>query len=177
MVIILLLAYFVISIPSLATALMTGTPTSSATEALRLGMPAITAMSTTLTVAYLIGKGGVEGAKETGSGMSKGMDTGGHIGGSIGGAVGGLFGAGGMALGQKLGATVGSATGGMVGGMYSAGKWGAKTAHGKMAGNSNPRSHANWGTDSSSSGANQGTKTDTGSERSTILNGESSKEN
>ena len=83
-VIILLLAYFVISIPSLATALMTGTPTSSATEALRLGMPAITAMSTTLTVAYLIGKGGVEGAKETGFGMNKGMDTGGHIGGSIG---------------------------------------------------------------------------------------------
>lgn len=132
-----ILAYLTLSVPALATAMLTGSPTMSANEALRTGMMGVsTAMRSAMMMKNVANKvpgataGAVGGTVKGGIG---GARTGGNIGGQIGGAVGGLFGPTGAAIGNSIGKSVGSAGGALIGGAYSGAKLGLQGAKGGVS--------------------------------------------
>ena len=136
---VMLLAYLIMSIPNLATALLTGSPALSANEALRAGVAGLTTAITGLTMASkTLGKGlstagtVARGGGQIASGTLDGIKGGADLGGMAGGLAGSVFGPTGEAIGSSLGKVAGGVAGGTLGGMYSAGKLGVDNLAQKM---------------------------------------------
>ena len=136
---VMLLAYLIMSIPNLATSLLTGSPTLSANDALRAGVAGLTTAIAGLTMASkTLGKGlstagsVARGGGQIASGTLDGIKGGADLGGIAGGLAGGVFGPTGEAIGSSLGKVAGGVTGGTLGGIYSAGKLGVDNLAQKM---------------------------------------------
>ncbi|WP_293723944.1 type IV secretion system protein [uncultured Cetobacterium sp.] len=139
MCVVLILAYLIMSIPNLATSLLTGSPTLSANDALRAGAAGLTTAIAGLTMATnTLGKGVstagtvARGGGQIASGTLDGIKGGADLGGMAGGLAGSVFGPTGEAIGSSLGKVAGGVAGGMAGGMYSAGKLGVDNLSQKM---------------------------------------------
>ena len=177
-----ILAYLTLSVPALATAMLTGSPTMSANEALRTGMMGVsTAMRSAMMMKNVASSvvGGTAGAVGgTLKGGVGGARTGGNICGQIGGAVGGLFGPTGAAIGSNIGKGIGSTGGALIGGAYSGTKLGLQGAKGgigsvasslgksKASSSSSNSSPANTSTGSSNNSSPANTSTGSSSNSS-----------
>lgn len=116
----LVLAYLITSVPSMATSLVTGSPALSASDALRTGAAAVGAAATAVTMmaktAYTGASAAAGVASGAAQGMSKGADIGADLGG-IAGKMGGNAGLAGRALGGLAGGALGAAAGALGGGI------------------------------------------------------------
>lgn len=159
MCVVLILAYLIMSIPNLATSLLTGSPTLSANDALRAGVAGLTMASKTLgkglSTTGSVARGGGQIASGTLDGIKGGVD----LGGISGGLAGSVFGPTGEAIGSSLGKIVGGVAGGTLGGMYSAGKLGVDNLAQRMGyGNLSSKGTSNIkGTGVTSGSKSQGT--------------------
>jgi type IV secretion system protein TrbL len=168
-----LLAYLIMSIPNLATALLTGSPALSANEALRAGAAGLTTAIAGLTMATnTLGKGVstagsvARSGGQIASGTLDGIKGGADLGGMAGGLAGSVFGPTGEAIGSSLGKVAGGVAGGTLGGMYSAGKLGVDNLAQKMGyGNlSSKRTGNSKGTGATSGSSSQETGDSRGTE-------------
>lgn len=166
MCVVLILAYLIMSIPNLATSLLTGSPTLSANDALRAGVAGLTTAIAGLTMASkTLGKGlsttgsVARGGGQIASGTLDGIKGGVDLGGISGGLAGSVFGPTGEAIGSSLGKIVGGVAGGTLGGMYSAGKLGVDNLAQRMGyGNLSSKGTSNIkGTGVTSGSKSQGT--------------------
>ncbi len=104
-------------LPSMASSLLSGSPTLNANAAMSAAIGAGAALGTkVIHTAKMVGKGG-KGAWEGGKIGWKGGNT-------FGGIVGSVGGPGGSKVGNIVGATVGATVGSAIGGSYAAGKYG-----------------------------------------------------
>lgn len=159
MCVVLILAYLIMSIPNLATSLLTGSPTLSANDALRAGVAGLTMVSKTLGKGLSTAGSVARGGGQIASGTLDGIKGGADLGGISGGLVGSVFGPTGEAIGSSLGKVAGGVAGGTLGGMYSAGKLGVDNLAQRMGyGNLSSKGTSNIkGTGVTSGSKSQGT--------------------
>lgn len=139
----LILAYLITSVPSMATSLVTGSPALSANDALRTGAAAVGAAATAVTMMAKTAYTGASAAAGAASGAAQGMSKGADIGADMGGLAGKMGGNAGLAgravgglAGGALGAVAGALGGGIKGGVEGGrtqGK-GSKLMDGAMGG-------------------------------------------
>lgn len=119
----LVLGLILLSLPRLASSILTGSPAMSAGAAMSSAIGGLTTATGMLTKsmkgAGSVAQTGGEGAKETAQGTMQGAKTGGNIGARLGSVLG--------PVGSALGGTIGTAAGATVGGAYSGAKFAAKT--------------------------------------------------
>lgn len=120
---VLVLGIILLSLPRLASSILTGSPAMSAGAAMSSAIGGLTTATGILTKsmkgAGSVAQTGGEGAKETAQGTLQGAKTGGNIGARLGSVLG--------PVGSALGGTIGTAAGATVGGAYSGAKFAAKT--------------------------------------------------
>ncbi len=119
----LVLGLVLLSLPRLASSILTGSPAMSAGAAMSSAIGGLTTATGMLTKSMRTAGGvaqtGGTGAKETAQGTLQGAKTGGNIGARLGSVLG--------PVGSALGGTIGTAAGATVGGAYSGAKFAAKT--------------------------------------------------
>ncbi|MHD0319042.1 type IV secretion system protein [Fusobacterium sp. THCT1E2] len=124
----LVLGLILLSLPRLASSILTGSPAMGAGQAMSSAVSGLRT-ATGMLVAGMAGAGktaqlGGEGAKETALGTMKGAKRGGEMGAKIGSVLG--------PVGTALGATIGTAAGATVGGAYSGAKFATKKTAGAV---------------------------------------------
>lgn len=115
----LVLGLILLSLPKLASSILTGSPAMSAGAAMSSAIGGLTVATKMLTKAGRIAQTGGTGAKETAQGTIKGAKKGGQMGAKIGSMLG--------PVGTAIGGTIGAAAGATVGGAYSGAKFAVKT--------------------------------------------------
>jgi type IV secretion system protein TrbL len=119
----LVLGLILLSMPRLASSILTGSPAMSAGAAMSSAIGGLTTATGMLTKSMKgvgsVAQTGGTGAKETAQGTMQGAKTGGNIGARLGSVLG--------PVGSALGGTIGTAAGATVGGAYSGAKFAAKT--------------------------------------------------
>lgn len=125
---VLVLGIILLSLPRLASSILTGSPAMSAGAAMSSAIGGLTTATGILTKsmkgAGSVAQTGGEGAKETALGTMKGAQRGGEMGAKIGSVLG--------PVGTALGATIGTAAGATVGGAYSGAKFATKKTAGAV---------------------------------------------
>jgi len=124
----LVLGLILLSLPRLASSILTGSPAMSAGAAMSSAIGGLTTATGILSKGMKgvgsVAQTGGEGAKETALGSMKGAKRGGEMGGKIGSVLG--------PVGSALGATIGTAAGATVGGAYSGAKFATKKTAGAV---------------------------------------------
>lgn len=124
----LVLGLILLSLPRLASSILTGSPAMSAGAAMSSAIGGLTTATGMLTKSMSavggVAQTGGEGAKETALGSMKGAKRGGEMGAKIGSVLG--------PVGTALGATIGTAAGATVGGAYSGAKFATKKTAGAV---------------------------------------------
>ena len=151
-----ILVTVMLSMPSLTTGLLTGSPTINAGQAMSSAMAAGAGLATTVKETI---KGAFEGAK-------KGGDVGGSSGAAIGGAIAGPVG---MSVGKIVGGTIGAVGGATIGGSYAGARYAIFKEKGKDKVDNNDSD--NTSSESSSSGSgNSGGSSNNGSTSQSATN-------
>lgn len=124
----LVLGLILLSLPRLASSILTGSPAMGAGQAMSSAVSGLRT-ATGMLVAGMAGAGktaqlGGEGAKETALGSMKGAQRGGEMGAKIGSVLG--------PVGTALGGAIGTAAGATVGGAYSGAKFATKKTAGAV---------------------------------------------
>lgn len=124
----LVLGLILLSLPRLASSILTGSPAMSAGQAMSSAIGGLTTATGMLTKSMKgvgsVAQTGGEGAKETALGSMKGAQRGGEMGAKIGSVLG--------PVGTALGGAIGTAAGATVGGAYSGAKFATKKTAGAV---------------------------------------------
>lgn len=124
----LVLGLILLSLPRLASSILTGSPAMGAGQAMSSAIGGLTTatgmLSKSMKGVGSVAQTGGEGAKETAQGTLKGAKRGGEMGAKIGSMLG--------PVGSALGATIGTAAGATVGGAYSGAKFATKKTAGAV---------------------------------------------
>ncbi|MEE0137700.1 type IV secretion system protein [Fusobacterium ulcerans] len=125
---VIVLALILLSMPRLASSILTGSPAMGAGQAMSSAIGGLTTATGMLTKSMKgvgsVAQTGGEGAKETALGSMKGAQRGGEMGAKLGSVLG--------PVGTALGATIGTAAGATVGGAYSGAKFATKKTAGAV---------------------------------------------
>lgn len=125
---VVILGLILLSLPRLASSILTGSPAMSAGAAMSSAIGGLTTatgiLSKSMKGVGSVAQTGGEGAKETALGSMKGAKRGGEMGAKIGSVLG--------PVGSALGATIGTAAGATVGGAYSGAKFATKKTAGAV---------------------------------------------
>ena len=124
----LVLGLILLSLPRLASSILTGSPAMGAGQAMSSAIGGLTTATGMLTKSMKgvgsVAQAGGEGAKETAQGTMKGAKRGGEMGAKIGSVLG--------PVGTALGGAIGTAAGATVGGAYSGAKFATKKTAGAV---------------------------------------------
>ena len=124
----LVLGLILLSLPRLASSILTGSPAMGAGQAMSSAIGGLTTATGMLTKSMKgvgsVAQTGGEGAKETALGSMKGAQRGGEMGAKIGSVLG--------PVGTALGGAIGTAAGATVGGAYSGAKFATKKTAGAV---------------------------------------------